>query len=74
MKMGMIKILLTFYHKLVLREVIFATVASLIPHFAIIISPCYDQVVLCKQLLFQQTSFLFFLFFFLLNGKYEKMM
>ena len=63
--MGMIKsfpILLTFYHKLVLREGIFAAAASMIPYFAIIISPCYDQVILCKQLLFQQTSFLFFLF------------
>ena len=53
--MGMIKIfpiLLTFYHKLVLREGIFATAASLIPYFAIIISPCYDQVTLCEELLF----------------------
>ena len=64
--MGMMKIcsvLLTLYHKLVLREGIFATAASLIPYFAIIISPCYDQVTLCEQLLFQQTSFLFLLFF-----------
>ena len=67
MKMGMIKIfpiLLTFYHKLVLWEGIFATAASLIPYFAIIISPCYYQVILCKELLFQQTSFLFFVFSF----------
>ena len=65
--MYMIKIfpiLLTFCHKLVLREAIFATAASLIPCFAIILSPCYDQVILCKQLLFQQTSFLFFVFSF----------
>ena len=67
MIMGMMKnfsILLTFYHKLVLREGIFATAASLIPYFAIIISPCYYQIMLCKQLLFQQTSFLFFVFSF----------
>ena len=71
--MAMMKIfptLLTFYHKLVLREGIFATAASLIPSFAIIISPCYDHVTLYKQLLFQQTFF----FFFLLNAKYEKRM
>ena len=51
MKMGMMKIfsiLLTFYHKLVLQEGIFATAASLIPYFAIIISPCYDEVTLCR--------------------------
>ena len=38
MNMGMMKIfpiLLTFYHKLVLREGIFGTAASLIPYFAI---------------------------------------
>ena len=38
MGMGMIKfspILLIFYHKLVLREGIFGTAASLIPYFAI---------------------------------------
>ena len=55
MIMGMMKnfsILLTFYHKLVLREGIFATAASLIPYFAIIISPCYDQVTLCEELMF----------------------
>ena len=65
--MGMIKIfpiLLVFYHKLVLREDIFATAASLIHYFAIIRSPSYDQVMLCKQPLFQQTSFLFFVFSF----------
>ena len=36
--MGMMKIflfLLTFYHKLVLREGVFGTGASLIPYFAI---------------------------------------
>ena len=50
MKMGMMKIfsiLLTFYHNLVLQEGIFATAASLIPYFAIIIFPCYDEVTLC---------------------------
>ena len=53
--MGMMKIfsfLLAFYHKLVLREGMFAIAASLIPYYAIIISPCYDQVTLCEQLLF----------------------
>ena len=53
--MGMMKIfsiLLTFYYKLVLREGMFATATSLIPYFTIIISPCYDQVTLCEQLLF----------------------
>ena len=62
MKIGIIKtfpILFTFYHKLVLEEGIFATAASLIPYFAIIIPPCYDQVKLCKQQLFQQTFFCF---------------
>ena len=37
MILGMVKtftILLTFYHKLVLREGIFGTAASLIPYFA----------------------------------------
>ena len=53
--MGMMKIfpvLLTFYHKLILPEGIFATAASSIPYFAIIMSPCYDQVTICEQLLF----------------------
>ena len=65
--MGMMKIfsiLLAFYHKLVLRGGMFARAASLIPYYAIIISPCYDQVTLCEQLLFQKTSFLFLLIFF----------
>ena len=53
--MGMMKFfsfLLTFYHKLVLREGRLATAASLISYFAIIVSLCYDQVTLCEQLLF----------------------
>ena len=56
--MGMVKIfpiLLTFYHRLVLREGIFGTAVSLIPFLAYI--NC-NQVTLCKQLLFQQISFL----------------
>ena len=63
--MGMMKIfsiLLTFYHKLVLREVMFATAASLIPYFAIIISPCYDQVT--NSCCFNKLLFRFFFFFF----------
>ena len=73
--MGMMKIfsiLLTFYHKLVLREVMFATAASLIPYFAIIISPCYDQVT--NSCCFNKLLFRFFFFFFLLNVKYGKRM
>ena len=56
MNMGMMKLfpfLLTFFRQLVLREDIFGRAASLIPYFL------YNQVTLCKQLLFQQTSFLF---------------
>ena len=58
--MGVMKIfptLLTFYHKIVLREGIFETETSLVPYFAYI---NYNQVTPCKQLLFEQTSFLFF--------------
>ena len=67
MKIGMMKIfpiLFRFYHKLVLEEGTFATAVSLIPYFAIIIPPCYDQVKLCKQQLFQQTFFFVFFCFF----------
>ena len=62
MKMGMMNIfplLLTLYHKLVLWEGIFGTAGSVIPFQHI----NYNQVTLCKQLLFQQT-------FFLPNAKY----
>ena len=72
MIMGMMKnfsILLTFYHKLVLREGIFATAASLIPYFAIIISPCYDQITLREQLRFKKLLFRFFFFFFFAKRK-----
>ena len=70
--MGMMKIfptLLTFYHKLVLREGIFATAASLIPYFAIIISPCYDQITLREQPRFKKLLFRFFFFFFFAKRK-----